>query len=304
MFSKALKSSFLKQKPLTLNTYSQDKSFHIIYNLGLAYLFCGKSSMAASCFKKASGFFHKDPILWLRYAECCLLPKEGFLYFEGSSFPLAENIHVQVLGSGKWRHLQIETKSRHILAKENITNDSQSSLSVALARKCLLIALNLLNKLISSKGGGSPTTATEEDRSIDIPEEVSIKNSNRKSFPNSDSQEMKAGLASNSNIFLSSVSFFENMSKEENLMIMQAVLTKLAYVELRLENPSKALVFAKSLQELPNCSKIYTFLSRVYAAEALCRLNQPMEAAKILSVYITDGSMDLPYSDEIGRAHV
>lgn len=301
MFSKALESSpLLKQKPLTLNTYSQDKSFHIIYNLGLANLFCGKSSSAASCFKRASNFFPKDPILWLRYAECCLLPKEGFLYFDGSSFSQAENIHVQVLGSGKWQHLQIETNSRNILAKDNslATNDFQPSVSVDLARRFLLIALNLLNKLINLKGDGNSTTATEEDRSIEVPEEVSIKNSDRKSIPNSDNQEIKTGLASNGNIFSSSVSFYEDMSKEENLMIMQAVLAKLAYVELCLENPLKALSFAKTLQDIPNCSKIYTFLSRVYAAEAFCRLNQPMEAVKILSIYITDGTIDLPYSDE------
>jgi len=82
-------------------------------------------------------------------------------------------------------------------------------------------------------------------------------------------------------------------------MIRQAVLGALAYVELCLENPLKALSSSKSLLDIPECSKIHVFLGHIYAAEALCLLNRSKEAAEHLSVYLTDGSnVELPYSNE------
>lgn len=82
-------------------------------------------------------------------------------------------------------------------------------------------------------------------------------------------------------------------------MIKQALLANLAYVELELENPLKALSAARSLLELPDCSRIYIFLGHVYVAEALCLLNKPMEAADHLSVYLSGGNnVELPFGQE------
>ena len=61
----------------------------------------------------------------------------------------------------------------------------------------------------------------------------------------------------------------------------------------------KALAVAKSLLELPECSRIYVFLGHVYAAEALCLLNRPKEAAEHLSFYLSGGNnVELPFSQE------
>ncbi|KAF2318098.1 hypothetical protein GH714_041443 [Hevea brasiliensis] len=96
-----------------------------------------------------------------------------------------------------------------------------------------------------------------------------------------------------------SVSFFEDIRRRENQMIKQALLANLAYVELELENPEKALSIAKSLLEIPECSRIYVFLGHVYAAEALCLLNKPKEAAEHLSIYLSGGiNVELPFSQE------
>lgn len=82
-------------------------------------------------------------------------------------------------------------------------------------------------------------------------------------------------------------------------MIKQAILADLAYVELQLGNPLKALSTARSLLELPGCSRIYVFLGNIYAAESLCLLNRPKEAAEHLLVYLSGGShIELPYSEE------
>ncbi|KAK8604762.1 hypothetical protein V6N13_082236 [Hibiscus sabdariffa] len=82
-------------------------------------------------------------------------------------------------------------------------------------------------------------------------------------------------------------------------MIKQALLANLAYVELELENPLKALSAARSLLELPSCSRIYVFLGHVYVAEALCLLNKPKEAAEHLSVYLSgESNVELPFGPE------
>ncbi|KAL0340509.1 UNVERIFIED_CONTAM: hypothetical protein Sradi_4567700 [Sesamum radiatum] len=82
-------------------------------------------------------------------------------------------------------------------------------------------------------------------------------------------------------------------------MMKQAALADLAYVELALGNPLKALSAAKSLMKLPDSSKIYIFLGTMYAAEALCLLNKPNEAGEYLMMYVSGGNnIELPYSQE------
>ncbi|PQM40987.1 CCR4-NOT transcription complex subunit 10 [Prunus yedoensis var. nudiflora] len=61
----------------------------------------------------------------------------------------------------------------------------------------------------------------------------------------------------------------------------------------------KALSIARSLLELPECSRIYIFLGHVYAAEALCLLNRAKDAADHLMTYLSGGNnVDLPFSEE------
>lgn len=80
-------------------------------------------------------------------------------------------------------------------------------------------------------------------------------------------------------------------------MMKQEVFADLANIELALGNPSEALAAARSLFRLPRCSIIYVFLGNMYAAEALCLLNQPNEAAEHLIIYVSGGSnVELPYT--------
>ncbi|KAJ6408091.1 hypothetical protein OIU84_011405 [Salix udensis] len=114
---------------------------------------------------------------------------------------------------------------------------------------------------------------------------------------NGDAKEQKGGTSQE--IMQNSISFHEDIRRRENQMLKQALLANLAYVELELENPEKALSTARSLLELPVCSKIYIFLGRLYAAEALCMLNKPKEAAEHLSIYLSGGNnVEMPFSQE------
>ncbi|TXG61876.1 hypothetical protein EZV62_013239 [Acer yangbiense] len=319
-FSKALNNSasLRKDKPLKLFTFSQDKSLLITYNCGLQYLACGKPILAARCFQKASLVFYKRPLLWLRLAECCLMALEKGLIIAGRSPSDRSEVRVHVIGKGKWRHLVMDDgilKNGHVdsVGMDDcfFGSDGQPKLSLSFARQCLINALHLLNcpELNYPKFGLPSNSSLEENESSEV---TSSKNSNQKNLTgldskilvglgqvtsNGDAKEQKGGTSLET--IQNSVSYCEDMCERENQMIKQALLANLAYVELQLENPVKALAAARSLLELPDCSRIYIFLGHVYAAEALCLLNKPNEAAEHFSIYLSAGNnVDLPFSQE------
>ncbi|XP_040941613.1 CCR4-NOT transcription complex subunit 10 isoform X3 [Gossypium hirsutum] len=303
---------------LKLQLY-KDKSLHITYNCGLQYLACGKPIIAARCFQKASLIFYKRPLLWLRLAECCLMAVEKGLV-EGSRPPSNRSeIRVDVIGKGRWRKLLIDdgiSRSRLVdsVGKDDWTlgGDQEPKLSLPLARQCLYNALHLLNCSDSShlKSLLPSNSSLEENESCDG---ASSKNPNHKSLvgidskpstlsiglvnSNGDLKEPKTGT--NQEMIHNSVAYFADICRKENQMMKQALLANLAYIELELENPLKALSAARSLLELPGCSRIYIFLGHVYAAEALCLLNKPKEAAEHLSIYLSGpNKVESPFSQE------
>ncbi|KAK5811698.1 hypothetical protein PVK06_027058 [Gossypium arboreum] len=320
-FSKALSncSSLQKEKPLKLLTFSQDKSLLITYNCGLQYLACGKPLLAAHCFQKASLVFYKRPLMWLRLAECCLMAVEKGLV-KGSWAPSDRSeVRVSVIGKGRWRRLLIEngtTRNRHVDSVERdvwaLGDDGQPKLSLPLARQCLYNALHLLNcsELSNSKSILPSDSCLEEN---ELSDGASSKNSNYKNLPSNDSKAstMPAALinlngdlkepkgGTNQEGIQTFISYYEDICRRENQMIKQALLANLAYVELELENPLKALSAARALLELPGCSRIYVFLGHVYLAEALCLLNKPKEAAEHLSIYLSgESNIELPFGLE------
>ncbi|XP_054821249.1 uncharacterized protein LOC129320092 [Prosopis cineraria] len=321
-FSKALTacSSLRKEQPLKLATFSQDNSLLIVYNSGMQYLACGKPILAARCFEKASLIFYKQPLLWLRLSECCLMALEkGLITASGIPSDSLE-VGVRVVGKGKWRQLAVEDKiPRNGLANSSKSdeccpgNDRQPKLSMSFARKCLLNALHLLDSYSTSLKSGLPSNSSVEENNPG--EHSSSKNSNNKNLhgidskglsvsvglgqvnSNGDTKEQKGG--GNQEFIQNSLTYYEDICKRENQLIKQATLANLAYVELELDNPVNALSVARSLLELPECLKIYIFLGHVYAAEALCLLNRPKEAAEHLSVYLSQANnVDLPFSLE------
>ncbi|XP_057514974.1 uncharacterized protein LOC130796614 [Actinidia eriantha] len=323
-FSKALSnsSSFRKEKPLKLATFSQDQSLQIVYNCGVLYLACGKPILAARCFHKASLIFYNRPLLWLRITECCLMALEKGLLKTSRAHSDRSEVKVHVIGEGKWRQLAVEDRISgngqvNFVEKDDwfLGDDKQPNLSVTLARQSLFNALYLLNcSETTYLKSGLPRSSTLEDS--ESREVGSFKNANSKSvscgdskassvmvgsdqiIANGDFKEQKWGNIPNPTL-QSSILDYEDIRRRENQMIKQALLADLAYVELELGNPLKALSTAKSLLELPECSRIYIFLGIVYSAESLCLLNRPKEAANHLLTYLSGGSnVELPFSEE------
>ncbi|XP_073219481.1 uncharacterized protein [Cicer arietinum] len=321
-FSKALTdcSSLRKEQQLKLTTFSKDNSFLIIYNCGVQHLACGKPILAARCFEKASSVFYRQPLLWLRLSECCLMALEKGL-IKSCRVPSEKlEVGVCVVGFEKWRQLvvkdQIPGNGQVDSSKGNDccpSEDGRLKLSISLARQCLLNALHLLDSYSTNRLKSSlPSNSSVENDTSEVP---LSKNSNRKNLhgidskafsvavglgqvnSNGDTKEQKGGASQE--LFQNSLSYYEDLCRRENQLVKQAVLANLAYVELELDNPVKALSAAKSLLELPECSRIYIFLGHVYAAEALCLLNRPKEAAELLSYYLSGGNnVELPFSQE------
>ncbi|KAJ4830079.1 hypothetical protein Tsubulata_027407 [Turnera subulata] len=322
LFSKALSSSssLRKEKPSKLLTFSQDKSLLILYNCGVQHLACGKPLLAARCFQKASLVFYNHPILWLRLAECCLMAVEKGLVKPVQTPPNTE-IGVHVVGKGKWRHLVLESgisRNGYVDSVEkedlHLGGDAQPKLSLSFARQCLVNALHLLDfsEQNNLKSGLPSNLSLEENESSETGPHKSL-NKNLSGLDskastvssglssanaNGDSKEQKGG-GSSQEILQNSISLYDGIRWRENQMIKQALLANLAYVELELENPDKALSTACSLLELPECSRIYIFFGHMYAAEALCLLNKPKEAADHLSIYLSGGNdVGFPFSQE------
>ncbi|KAG2307188.1 hypothetical protein Bca4012_083809 [Brassica carinata] len=292
LFSKALRncSSLRKDNPVKLFSLSQDKSLLITYNCGVLHLACGKPLLAAQCFQKASLVFCREPLLWLRIAECCILALQKGLLEEGNTSSDRSEIRVHVIGKGKWRRLMMEENGFVELGG----SAQWPKLSLPLARVCLSNSMYLLNVSLMN----------DSKSDLESPLSVMINETKEASWSdhvdaniNSELKEAKGGM--NQDIIQNSLSAYKDIRRRENHLLKQALLANMAYVELELENPIKALSAANSLLQLPDCSKIYVFVGHIYAAEALCLLNRPGEAGAHLSAYLLGlEDFKLPFAQE------
>lgn len=318
-FSKALKNSSLvqKEKPIKLLSLSQDKSHLILYNCGMHSLACGRPLHAARCFQKASIIFYNRPLLWLRISECCLMALENGLIKSNSSVVDRSDIKVNVIGKGKWRHLALRNgvlaNGQSDVGKVDLcpVDGKQPDLSLSLAWQCLVNALYLLDSSEGRYSRSSSVSGTEQNESREMfshdtnHKNVSGGDQKESDVPSGSSQvnsngEVKEQKGNNQSSFIhNSIVDYEHIRLKENQMMKQAILADLAYVELALGNPVKALSTAKSLLKIPEYSRVYIFLGTMYAAEALCLLNRPEEAADLLRTHVSGGNnIELPYSRE------
>lgn len=91
------------------------------------------------------------------------------------------------------------------------------------------------------------------------------------------SSSLKAGLAA-----------YEAEQKRKNELIQQSARIGLAYVDLSLGNPSRALSTVEAALRSPLIGRVNRLLARSYAAEALCLLGRPGEAIDHLSIALTE----------------
>lgn len=305
-FSKALKYSLAlrSEKPLKLSTLSQDKSCLVSYNCGIQHLMCGKPVLAARCFREALPLLHHRPLFWLRFAECSLLALEKGLLTARGATSCNDEIEIHVVGSGKWRNLVINpVNSASHYSDSGGSDENGNLISLRFARQCLLNAQLLMDaceqkKMVIASDAEDCNQGAQCQKSSGQKNTISME-SKVPSGPTTNANGEQKGVAILNATMQSSLAMYDDICRKENLRIRQAILGDLAFIELCLENPLKALSTAKSLMQLPECSRMYLFLGHVYAAEALCALNRPKEAAEQLTVYLRDDNdVELPYSVE------
>jgi len=56
-----------------LYTLGSNKSYELMYNLGVSLLHAGRPIQAFDCLTEAVQVYHMNPRLWLRLAECCVM---------------------------------------------------------------------------------------------------------------------------------------------------------------------------------------------------------------------------------------
>lgn len=192
-------------------------------------------------------------------------------------------------------------------------------LSLVFARHCLHNAAHLLKRLdvrAAEAAAEADTGELEEDDSQDS-QNLSIQKSGTGNIAKGSIKgPLATGLQTNSNgnketkgssgtnTILTSVTAFEEEKQKENMSILHYVLADLAFVELCLENPIKALKSAEKLLQQPECTKALKFLGHMYAAEALCLLNRSRRAVDHLSTCLNESSnLDTPVNgaDEDGQ---
>ncbi|KAL9260037.1 CCR4-NOT transcription complex subunit 10-like protein [Drosera capensis] len=317
------RSALKKEQPKSITSFSQDKYQLIAYNLGLDGLACGKPGLALKFFLHAHSVFSDRPLYWLRLGECCLLDAALGSPLSSESAPhLSGKLNLHVVGQGRWRYLAMhkvtsisdaaKTKKRE--AENHKGVGKLDPLSMIAARQYLIKALSLLH----ANDGDSISASKSYEESAQPSGEPSPKNTSDKSARGSDSkpvaEEVISSGPANSNGDVKDQSsrtsgstatgaldsvYNDILRREKQMIIKQAVLVDLAFVELELKDASLALRTACSLLELPECSKMHVFLGHVYAAEALCYLGRPKEAAEHLSRYLTEGNkVELPYTSE------
>ncbi|KAI4379491.1 hypothetical protein MLD38_005781 [Melastoma candidum] len=322
LHTKALSSFSLirKEKPLKISSFSQHRSLYIIYNCGLQYLASGKPILAARCLQKAHSVFYDRPIFWFRLAECCIVAWEkGFL--RPGNFSDCSTTKLYVIGKGKWRRIAVKNSLRDGSGENIRSNDVSPAgnehikLSLEFARICLFSALSLVNRIESSHSDCSALPPESCDEGLESTGSVISNDMNHKVLTGGDSMSMMAGfgqVTANGDVKEQkgggitcqeltdcSLSIYDDAIRRKTRILKQAILANRAYVELELENPLDALSSALSLLQLPDCSKVYAYLGRVYAAEALCFMNRAKEAAAHLSIFIAEDSrVELPYAEE------
>ncbi|XP_006306789.2 CCR4-NOT transcription complex subunit 10 isoform X1 [Capsella rubella] len=291
LLSKALRScsSLRNEKRVKTFSLSQDKSVLITYNCGLVHLALGKPLIAAQCFQKAIPVFCRQPLIWLRLAECCIMALRKGLLKEGNTSLGRSKIRLHVAGKGKWRQLMMEENEYEELAGSS----QEAKLSLPLARVYLSNGIYLLNESLSNDSKSD----LKSTLFVGMNETTEASSSNHGEETNSDLEEANGDI--NQDIIQKSISAFKDGCRREKQLIKQALLANMAYVELELDNPINGLSAANSLLQLRDCSKISAFLGHVYAAEALCLLNRPTEAGEHLSGYLVgENDFDLPYAQE------
>ncbi|RUS91989.1 hypothetical protein EGW08_000202 [Elysia chlorotica] len=246
--------------PLQLSYVS--RHYQLLHNLGVLQLHARRPSPAFDCFYECVQVYHRNPRLWLRLAECCIM------HFRENNDIDREHTHrldvVQsTVGSGIHRKLILGQG----LDRDRNTNASGGvvpALNLSFASFCLRNAYALLPK--------DPLDAKP------VPQDAMAESGPPPTYP-----------------MLLSAEPGNPLQASEVANLRCSILTASAYVCLCTNDFLKALHYAVDLLRQPNLTGAQRYLGHMYKGEALVALDRIADAVTELNPEnIKDVSTTLP----------
>jgi len=111
---------------IVIPDYGADRKCEILYNYGIQMMLTGFPELASACFHEAAlKLYSKNPAVWLKIAECCLIHYEKIQLNLDNTSTRNKLLKTEILSSGSQR------SGRYILkSSSSATNSNNSSASI------------------------------------------------------------------------------------------------------------------------------------------------------------------------------
>ncbi|XP_070509637.1 CCR4-NOT transcription complex subunit 10 [Chironomus tepperi] len=239
---------------LPLHCVGATKRPDILYNLGIALLYLQRPKDAFDCLLVPLNVYHKNPRLWLRLAEACIMVHKQHLKEQESQ---NKNIVSSVIGSGVHRKFVI-TPSQLKYSVDDTGSSAIPSTSLEFALLCLRNALTLVNHYL------------QISNTLDM---KSVKADTFEVFGNNWNKTLDDGVLCNPS---------KPLSKAAIEKLRMHILTASSYVSLCLGDYTISLQHAKELLKMENIPDTHKMLAYLYSAESCIMLDKIPEAISFL----------------------
>jgi CCR4-NOT transcription complex subunit 10 len=249
-----VKKEYGNQFPL--HCLGATKRQDILYNLGIALLYLQRPKDAFDCLLVPLNIYHKNPKLWLRLAEACIMVHKQHLKEQELQ---NKNIISSVIGSGIHRKFII-TPTPQKYVNDEPGSSAIPSPNLEFASLCLRNALTLIN-YYSQLANCFEFDGEKQGSGNGKNETFSMFGNNwnkvNESIPCNPSKPL---------------------TKTAIEKLKLHILTASSYVALQLGDYTLALQYAKDLVKIENLPDTHKLLGLLYAAEASIMLEKVTEA--------------------------
>ncbi|XP_021933283.1 CCR4-NOT transcription complex subunit 10 isoform X3 [Zootermopsis nevadensis] len=255
-----------------LYTLGSNKSYELMYNLGVTLLHARCPIKAFDCLTEAVQVYHMNPRLWLRLAECCVMAHKAENESDFNIHMRRKDLVQGVVGTGTHRKIILTPQ----LSKDTKYSCEGQSFAIPVATVefaclCLRNALLLL-----------PDSQPEDPVSLPAPHSTDVP-----AITPSPSSHYVYAAPSNP------------LGPHEVASLRCSVLALSAYVALCLGDYMVALDHAQMLLVQPTLSGVHRMLGHLYAAEALVLLDKISEAIEHLNPeHVKELSLMFPSSEK------
>lgn len=239
---------------LPLHCIGATKRAEILYNIGIALLYLQRPKDAFDCLLVPLNVYHKNPRLWMRLAEACIMVHKQHIKEQE-----AQNKHIvsSVIGSGMHRKFVL-TPSQPKYSGDESGSSAIPSANLEFGSLCLRNALTLASHYMQVANGLEGKSIRSETFGI---------------FGNNWNKIHDDGILCNPSKPLSKLAI-------EKLLLH--VLTASSYVALCLGDYTMALHHAKEMLKLENIDDTHKMLGYLYAAESCIMLDRIPDAIAFL----------------------